>query len=165
MLGRGDSDGEKPDDGLPYGAVPCSPAGSFGRRGSERGKYDRVMDVRDLADAIRADLTSGTYLSDTLRLVRQFIMNFDRGADFEALTSTAPPSTGDPRWDALIAGVTEDIAFRLGYKVPSWTVIEPLDEWWFVTPVAKLEPTAFVESPPALSRRGVYIRRASLVNR
>lgn len=123
------------------------------------------MDVRDLAERIRSDLDNDAGLSDTLRLVRQFIMNFDNGADFETLATTAPPSTGDPRWDAMIAGVTEDIAFRLGYAVPEWTVIDPLDEWWFVTPVAKLEPTAFVESPPALSRRGVFIRRASLVNR
>ncbi len=96
-----------------------------------------------------------------LRLVRQHIMNFDNGVDFKALTSTPPPSTGEPRRDAPVAGVTEDIAFRLGYPVPGWTAIEPLDEWWFVTPVAKLEPTAFVESPPALARRGVFIRRAS----
>lgn len=126
--------------------------------------YNHHMDVRELAVALKEDLAADTNLSDMLRLVRQYIMNFDNGADFHALTSTPPPSTGDARWDALIAGVTEDIAFRHGFNVPYWTVIEPLDEWWFVTPVAKLEPTAFVESPPALSRRGVFIRRASLVN-
>ncbi len=127
--------------------------------------YNRVVDVRDLAEGLKADLARGANLSDKLRLVRQYIMNFDNGADFESLTSTAPQSTGDERWDALIAGVTEDIAFRLGHRVPAWTAIAPLDTWWFVTPVAKLEPTAFVESPPALSRRGVFIRRSSLVNR
>lgn len=123
------------------------------------------MDARDLAEAVRGDLGRGANLSDLLRLVRQYIMNFDHGADFEAATSVPPSSTGDARWDALIAGVTEDIAFRLGEPVPAWTAVDPLDEWWFVTPVAKLEPTSFVESPPALARRGVFIRRASLINR
>ncbi len=80
------------------------------------------------------------------------LMNCDNGVDFKALTSTPPPSTGEPRRDAPVAGVTEDIAFRLGYPVPGWTAIEPLDEWWFVTPVAKLEPTAFVDSPSLLNR-------------
>ena len=122
------------------------------------------MDVRDLVSALRDGLDSSESVGASLRLVRQFIMDVDAGGDFESLTATDPGSTGDVRWDALVAGVVEDLAYRHDKSVPEWTVREPLDSWWFVTSVPKLEPTAFVETPRALANRGVFIRRAALVN-
>ena len=69
--------------------------------------------------------------------------------------------------DALIAGVVEDVAYRHGVPVPRWAM-EPErsteDRWWFVTSIPALHPTAFVETPASLANRGVFIRRASLVN-
>ncbi|HET8930685.1 MAG TPA: hypothetical protein VFN21_08515 [Acidimicrobiales bacterium] len=113
---------------------------------------------------MRDGLSDNASVGSLLRLVRQFIMNVEAGGDLEALTASDPGSTGDDRWDALVAGVVEDLAYRHNRRVPEWTAREPLDSWWFVTSVPKLEPTAFVETPRALANRGVFIRRAALVN-
>ncbi len=77
------------------------------------------------------------------------------------------PLTGNRGWDALIAGVVEDLAYRHGVKVPKWAMESARstdDRWWFVTSNPALHPTAFVETPASLANRGVFIRRASLVN-
>lgn len=124
---------------------------------------DRVL-VSDLARSVRADLASGASKGSTLRLVRQFVMDADASPDPSPLMSSPPESTGDERWDTLIAGVCEDIAFRHGTAVPAWTTTQSLTEFWFVTDFERLHPTAFLESPPALARRGVFMRRSSLIN-
>lgn len=122
------------------------------------------MKVTVLAELIAKDLAARAPKGDTLRLVRQFVMDTDC-EDIDTMISGPPPTTGDPRWDALIAGVTEDIAFHSRRPVPSWVKSsEPLAEWWFVTDFPALHATAFLETPPALARRGVFLRRASLVN-
>lgn len=96
-------------------------------------------------------------------------MDIDRleSADLAAHLYEAPRLTGDRGWDALIAGVVEDVAFRHSIAVPRWAM-EPErstdDRWWFVTTIPALHPTAFVETPASLANRGVFIRRASLVN-
>ena len=100
-----------------------------------------------------------------LRAVRQFVMDADASGDVSRLLEGEPESTGDLRWDALVAGVAEDVAVRHGVRIPAWiSSREPLSEWWFVTDFARLHPTAFFETPPAIARHGVFIRRASLVN-
>lgn len=122
------------------------------------------MLVDELAESIRATFLEGAGKGSALRLVRQFVMDADRSDTPGLLMAAAPGSTGDPRWDALIAGVCEDVAFRHDTKVPAWTATGPLEEFWFVTDFDRLHPTAFVESPAALARRGVFMRRSSLVN-
>ena len=126
--------------------------------------YSSGMLVGDLSVSIRSDILTAASKGSTLRLVRQFVMNADRSADVASMITLAPDSTGDERWDALVAGVCEDIAYRHGVAVPAWTSTPPLSQFWFVTDFERLHPTAFLESPPALARRGVFMRRDSLVN-
>jgi hypothetical protein len=131
--------------------------------------YRDQMDSSSLGTSLARSLEAGERTGDLLRLVRQFIMDTDR-RDQKGVTeniATTPRLTGDRGWDALIAGVVEDIAYRHGVAVPSWAM-EPArstaDRWWFVTSIPALHPTAFVETPASLGNRGVFIRRASLVN-
>jgi hypothetical protein len=113
-----------------------------------------------LADAIRRRAPKG----EMLRYVRQFVMDCDAG-DPTSLVENEPDTTGDERWDALIAGVVEDVAFRHRIPAPRWALnAPPLDTWWFVTDFERSHPTVFVETPATISRHGVFIRRASLVN-
>jgi hypothetical protein len=118
-----------------------------------------------IAESLATDASTG----DRLRLVRQFIMDVDRlePTEVSAQVAQAPQFSGDRGWDALIAGVVEDVVFRHGVPVPPWAM-EPTrstdDRWWFVTSIPALHPTAFVETPASLANRGVFIRRASLVN-
>jgi hypothetical protein len=123
------------------------------------------VDVVALAQFLASDIRQAARKSDMLRTVRQFIMDCDRATDLHALLAGPPASTGDDRWDALLAGVVEDIAYRHRIPAPAWAVSAvPLASWWFVTDFATLHPTAFLETPPAVARHGVFIRRASLVN-
>lgn len=128
-----------------------------------------AVDVQQLVEIIIDDLNRDERLGPMLRAVRQFIMDVDRHArhtgDPTPLLMDRPPSTGDERWDALIAGVVEDITLRHRVPAPSWVHDrEPLAQWWFVSPHRSLHPIAFVETPPAIAQHGVFIRRSSLVN-
>ena len=124
------------------------------------------VNVNNLADGLKSDLTHGESQGQSLRLVRQFVMDLERSDNPEELFAETPESTSDLRWDALIAGVVEDFAFEHGLVVPAWTLKSSrfLDRWWFVTSVPALYTTAMLETPAALANRGVFIQRASLVN-
>lgn len=80
-----------------------------------------------------------------------------------ALTVAPPPSTGDVRWDALIAGV---VAHDLhGLPQPAW-VHEPdrRATGWFVDDVEALHEEIRRHTPPAFKRRGVFIDAAELAS-
>ena len=129
--------------------------------------YCEVMDATDLGRHLSASIEQGETVGDRLRLVRQFIMDCDHADDVGVHIVDAPALTGDRRWDALVAGVAEDIAYRHGVRVPGWTAERERftdEQWWFVTSFPALHATAFVETPASLANRGVFIRRASLVN-
>lgn len=127
------------------------------------------MNANQLGMLVGRSLLAGESTGVCLRLVRQFIMDTERLDPFGVTENVRElsPLTGNRGWDALIAGVVEDLAYRHGVKVPQWA-LEPErstdDRWWFVTSIPALHPTAFVETPASLANRGVFIRRASLVN-
>lgn len=127
------------------------------------------MDAQTLGTLLHESLRARGTTGERLRIVRQFIMDVDRLGYGELVeqVAEAPNLTGDRGWDALVAGVVEDVAYRHGIAVPRWAM-EPErstdDRWWFVTTIRDLHPTAFVETPASLANRGVFIRRASLVN-
>jgi len=75
-----------------------------------------------------------------------------------------PGSTGDRRWDALVAGVVERAAHTAGVRTPMWTCAGGrfLDEWWFLTPYRSLHASALVETPAELANRGVFVHESSL---
>ena len=125
-----------------------------------------MMTATDLTVQLREDLADNRSKGDMLRAVRQFVMDANRTSDVVQLLEVDPGSTGDVRWDALVAGVVENIAFRRNSKVPSWTGHPNrfLATWWFVTDFHRLHPTAFVETPAAIANRGVFLRRSSLEN-
>jgi hypothetical protein len=103
---------------------------------------------------------------ERLRIVRQFIMDADSATDLAGAINREPRTTGDQRWDALLAGVAEDLAFARRLPTPAWTA-DPrrfLETWWFVTRYKAMHATAMAHTPAALANRGVFITRASLVN-
>ena len=74
----------------------------------------------------------------------------------------APATTCDPRWDAMLAGLAEQLCLDRQLPCPKWP-LEPhryLATWWFMTPYPSLHPSAFAEAPSALANRGVFIHRA-----
>jgi hypothetical protein len=127
------------------------------------------MNANQLGVLVERSLAANESTGVCLRLVRQFIMDTEH-LDPVGVTENvreASPLTGSRGWDALIAGVVEDLAYRHGVMVPQWALEAERstdDCWWFVTSIPALHPTAFVETPASLANRGVFIRRASLVN-
>lgn len=84
----------------------------------------------------------------------------------QSLLNAVPGPIGDRRWEALLAGVVEDLALRFELPVPSWALDDDkfLAQWWFVSPFVDTHPIVFRESPAALANRGVFLTRSALEN-
>lgn len=123
-----------------------------------------LMTVPGLAAAIRKGLRQGWRTSDLLRAVRESRSNAKWVTDDKdlAVFFAQPSTTGDRRWDALIAGSTEDTALKLNRRAPSWTVGHGLRTFWFVGSNEAFDAYALAHSPPSLKVRGVMIDPADL---
>jgi len=124
----------------------------------------RLLTVPAAAAAIRRGLRQGWSTADLLRVVRECLSNAkwaaapaDRSAFF-----SPPSTTGDRRWDALLAGAVEHYCLEKGYDVPGWTRGKAVRGLWFVT--AGAAPLALASSPPSLRVRGVVLDRAELTS-
>ncbi|WP_153415349.1 hypothetical protein [Nocardia macrotermitis] len=111
---------------------------------------------------------------EALRQVIQFLDEVEH-MDSTRVRETVhgePGSTGDRRWDALLAGIAEYVSRRAGLLVPGWTAAPSrfLDRFWFVIedilgrPAPGLAAAAFVSSPAELAGRGVFLDRSSLAS-
>ncbi|MGQ0464099.1 MAG: helix-turn-helix domain-containing protein [Sporichthyaceae bacterium] len=81
-----------------------------------------------------------------------------------ALLLAEPGSTGEPHWDALLAGLAEHLAFHDGWDAPDW-VFEParfLDTPWYFVDLPSARGRADASSPTAFRRRNVWIDRSDL---
>jgi hypothetical protein len=101
-----------------------------------------------------------------LPVVRDLLDSAGRAAPsvLETLVAEPPETTGDPRSDALIAGVVEYLASTNGLQVPAWTQAPErfLDRFWFVSGVDGFRATAIAETPISLKRRGIFWPERSL---
>jgi AcrR family transcriptional regulator len=125
-----------------------------------------LMTVPATAAAIRADLRSGAGMtSDTLRFVREMVRNASEViADVADRTAffVEPSTTGDRRWNALLAGVVDDLARRHGFAPPAWIDGHSIRPFWFVGSSPGLHAYAYAHSPTPLALRGVFIDPADL---
>jgi transcriptional regulator with XRE-family HTH domain len=105
-------------------------------------------------------------LSSRLRLVAQAISDFRslRFAHDQRQFLREPDSTGDSRWDALLAGVAARETRQAGLTIPRWTTHpERLCERpWFPTETPSLRAMAFAASPADFAIRNVYLDPAEL---
>ena len=124
------------------------------RRGAES--------LEEIAQVMRGDLESGQE-DDALRLVFGFADDF-RGSSRPgkiALLREEPPPTGDPRFDAALAGTAEFFAREAQIAAPSWVegpgrFVEP---WWFVSSRPALDAYVLQHTPAVFARHGVFIAR------
>jgi transcriptional regulator with XRE-family HTH domain len=118
------------------------------------------------AAALRVGLRHGWPTADLLRLVREMVSNskwVDSAEDIEAFFAQ-PSTTGDQRWDAMLAGVAEHLSLRAGREAPAWTAGHALRPLWFVGSVPGLDSMALANSAPSLRVRGVVIDQESLTS-
>lgn len=124
----------------------------------------RLLTVPAAASAIRAGLRDGWPVEDLLRLVRELRSNakFIRD-DHEWNAFYAQPSTtGDRRWDSMLAGVTEMDALRSRHEVPTWARGHDLPHLWYVGSTPSLEAYDLVHTPRSLAVRGIVLDGAAL---
>jgi hypothetical protein len=114
----------------------------------------RAMTLADLARLLPN--ASG---SDRWRLVAEFLEEYrwEPTESRNGLLAPEPPSTGDERWDVLLAALAEHLAARDGRGAPAWSETRRLRRFWFPfnTPAARVD--AVVHAPAAFRRRGVFI--------
>ena len=118
--------------------------------------------IAGLAPAIDQDLCEGRE-HDALRLLFGFADDF-RGSSRPgqiALLAGEPPSTGDARFDAALAGMAELFAAEAGIAAPGWVdasgrYVEP---WWFVASRPAFHAYTLAHTPASLARHGVFMAR------
>ena len=116
--------------------------------------------------AVRAAIEDGRE-ERAYRLVIQLADDLAQvhGAERVAATVASPPSSGDVRYDAFLAGVVEVRLDAEHLPQPSWLEHAPvLQEPWYVDSWAEGDGRVTAATPPALRRRGVHIDAAELVS-
>lgn len=119
--------------------------------------------ISDLAVDIKRERDE----SRRLRLVFEFVRSAnDDGHPLRTLVGTVPRSTGDQRFDAMLAAVAEHLCVQSGVPTPKWT-LDPqrfLDRAWWVSSLPSARRRALVHSPASFRRRGVMIDRHDLTS-
>ena len=118
--------------------------------------------LAELAATIGEDLEHG-HEQGALRLLFGFADDF-RGSSRPgriALIEDEPPDTGDPRFDAALAGVAEFFASEGAISAPAWVngpgrFVEP---WWFVASLPAFHAYTLAHTPAVFARHGVFIAR------
>lgn len=116
--------------------------------------------------ALGAALAGETDEALRRRLVLEFVEEYrHEDADSRArLLDERPDPTGDPRYDALLAGLAEHFAYHDGRAAPGWAFESSrfLDRWWFPIDLPSVRADALVHSPAAFRIRGVFLGSGAL---
>lgn len=113
-----------------------------------------ALDAHDQRSAWREVIQ----LNDDLREV-------DR-ATYVALAIAPPGRTGDSRFDALLAAVTDSALVDARLPRPEWLDEDAwnLNKPWDVEEIPSLRKAARKATPPAIRRHGVFLDRAVLAS-
>ena len=124
---------------------------------------ENVYRIADLARDIRE--TPSKNSQRRLRLVFEFLRDVNESQQLSLRFAVEPMATGDRRFDALLAAITEDSCVRGGVAPPSWVFANKrfLDEAWWVSNLKSARVQALVNAPASFRRRGVMIDRRDLV--
>lgn len=124
----------------------------------------KLMTAPAAAAAIRHGLRRDWSTADLLRVVREMRSNarhVQTAADRAAFLAE-PSTTGDQRWDAMLAANAEDLAMTAGVEAPKWTRGHVLPQFWFVGSMPELQAYAFGYSPFSMHIRGIIVDPSDL---
>ena len=117
--------------------------------------------VAALVDDIR-----GAVDADRLRLVVEFVDRWNETADDcrTALVHDDPGQCGDRRWDALVGGLVEHLAWHSGLRAPGWVgdASRFLETRWWPVDLPIVRIWAMSSASASLARRGVMLSREDL---
>jgi hypothetical protein len=120
----------------------------------------RPMTLADLA----ARLSATPAYPIRWKLVWEFMEEYrwEPPAAQSALLLDEPPTTGDERWDALLAALADHLSGQRDAEPPSWTASRVLDEPWFPAELEAQRVDARETAPPAFRRHGVWLSAIDL---
>jgi len=163
---------------MPLGAVRSASISFVSNRPSDAVSPTTSLEEAGVGEAARAQGKGGSLAEvaraiglslsspEALRLAADWYTRARRlaGDALVGLIEKRPPSTGDLRWDALLAGLVEQLALMRRVPCPGWafTLELFLGEWWFLSPYPSVHPSALVEAPASLANRGVFVHAADL---
>jgi hypothetical protein len=120
------------------------------------------MTTHDLARMIQRYLPSE---DNALLCCAEFLDEYRDAPDevHDQLLAPEPMTTGDQRWDALIAALAEHLAFHEQREIPAWVGAPSrfLSTWWVPYSLPSVRIGALAESPAAFRRRGCSSPRTS----
>jgi len=128
--------------------------------GSESTIYvNGLVTMPQASAAIRSGLRHGWTTRELLRVVRELRSNskwIARPIDQKVFLAR-PSTTGDRRWDALLAGATEELAARVSMPAPDWAEGVRLANEWFVAEDPAFNEYLLAHSPVPFRSRNVMI--------
>ena len=121
-----------------------------------------AQSLAELVPTIQDDLGRDRE-ADARRLLFGFADDF-RGSSMvgqRSLIAERPAPTGDPRYDAALAGMAEYFAREAQILAPSW-VDDPdrfVEPWWFVTDRQAFHAYVMANTPAVFAKHGIFMAR------
>ncbi len=105
-----------------------------------------------------ADLVAEGHEHQALRVMLDGVNRLPApGSPAEARASLRrPASTGDSRWDALLAAAVAYRARLAGVRVPTWTAVPPLRQFWWPAGERAGRAMAMKRTPVEFKRLGIW---------
>lgn len=121
------------------------------------------LTATDAADAIREELGRGD-TDFALRLLARALNDFRSltEPDERAAFLAEPPSTGDRRWDTLVAAAVARACRQTSVAAPEWTRTRPLTSWWFPVFDPVLTARTMQRTPADLASKGIWLDERAL---
>jgi Ribbon-helix-helix protein, copG family len=122
------------------------------------------LTAAEAASTVRRELRRGDE-DFAFRLVARLVADLrvlDRPSDVERCLKV-PSSTGDRRWDTLLAVAVGRACRERGIEAPAWTSAPPLPSWWFpllADPV--LTARTMQRTPVDFAARGIWLEAKAL---
>jgi hypothetical protein len=113
------------------------------------------MTLAELAGHLRGE--AGNHLR--WKLVWEFLEEYRWEGEIvkPTLVRDEPDTTGDLRWDALLAALAEYLNAKLDLAPPDWADDRMLDKPWFPSSLKILRIQALAHAPAAFRKHGVYL--------
>ena len=117
------------------------------------------MTAADVAEAVGEELARGDD-DFAFRMLARGVADLRsrrRPADLARFLAP-PPSTGDGRWDALLAAAVRRECRHRGIPAPAWTDVAPLRPWWFPLQASPLLTARTMQRTPVdFSVLGIWL--------
>lgn len=141
----------------------------FMRAASEAIAFDRLVEAERekdgpwristsrIAASMREELEAGNE-SMALRLMLDGINRMPLASALGKLDEMLdePGSTGDERWDTLLAACVQYRCRKLGVRAPAWTRKEPLVSWWWPAGEHAQAAMTLQRTPIDFKRLGIW---------